>query len=153
MLAREPKMVNREFDYYFSQSKLKKSLAGDFDDVPESSVTVFSDFRGGKSRARLSGVVARLLLSLTKNRIGAVYNVCGKSNINETMIISASITSASTGTSKLSQKLLKIATFAPSSIPSLADGVARRPVTTRVNAKKTLPIDMAYRVVVLFVLH
>ena len=51
MLAREPKMVNREFDYYFSQSKLKKSLAGDFDDVPESSVTVFSDFRGGKSRA------------------------------------------------------------------------------------------------------
>jgi len=55
MLAREPTMICREFYYYCFPSKLKKSLAGGFDDVPESSVTVFSDFRGGKSRARLSG--------------------------------------------------------------------------------------------------
>ena len=76
-------MICRGFDIDFLQSKLKTSLAGGYDDVPESSVTVFSDFRGGKSRARLSGLVTRLLTLVTKNRFGAVYNAFGKSNINE----------------------------------------------------------------------
>ena len=48
------------------------------------------------------------------------------------MLIGENLTCASSGTSKLSQKLQKNCNFCASSIPSFGDAVTRRPLTTGV---------------------
>jgi len=61
------------------------------------------------------------------------FKICAKIKVNVSVDLNGSenITSASTRNVDAGQKSCeKSATFSPSSIPSLAEGAARRPVTT-----------------------